>query len=102
LKQAYAFCPDSPEALCRFINLLLTTGRVDDALLLATTSQKLDPFNGQIDNLIFELKRIKVTGGAPPPAAAAPDPNVVQAQVAALEQRFKANPKDAQTGMQLA
>jgi thioredoxin-like negative regulator of GroEL len=103
-KQAYAFCPYSPEALFRFINLLLSTGRIDDGLLLANTSQKLDPFNGQIENLIFELRRIKATqaAGAPPPAAAAPDPNALQGQIAALDQRFKSNPKDVQVGMQLA
>ena len=104
-KQAYAFCPYSPEALFRFINLLLSTGRVEDALLLAVTSKKLDPFNSQIDNLIFELKRIKATqggGATPPPAPAVPDAAAMQAQITELEQTFKANPKDAQTGMQLA
>lgn len=103
-RQAYAFCPYSPEALFRYVNLLLSTGRVDDALLIATTSQKLDPFNGQIDNLIFELKRIKAQqGGMPPPSAAAqPDANAIMAQLAPLEQQFKADPKNLQVGMQLA
>lgn len=104
-KQAYAFCPYSPEALFRWANLLITTGRTDDALLIATTSQKLDPFNGQIENLIFELKRIKAQQGgmAPPPVAAAPsDPAVLLAQLAPLEQQFKADPKNLQLGLQLA
>jgi thioredoxin-like negative regulator of GroEL len=103
-KQAYAFCPYSPEALFRWINLLLTTGRVDDAMLIATTSQKLDPFNAQIDNLIFELKKIKAQqGGMAPPAAAIPtDPNAIMAQLAPLEQQFKADPKNVQVGLQLA
>jgi tetratricopeptide (TPR) repeat protein len=103
-KQAYAFCPYSPEALFRYVNLLIGTGRYDDALLIATTSQKLDPFNAQIDNLIFELKRIKasVGGAVPPGAAAAPDPNALIAQIAALEQQFKADPKNLQAGLQLA
>ncbi len=60
-KQSYAFCPYSPEAVFRYINLLISMGRVDDALLLAETSKKLDPNNGQIDNLLFELHRIKVS-----------------------------------------
>ncbi len=103
-KQAYAFCPYSPEALFRYINLLLSSGRVDDALLIATTSQKLDPFNGQIDNLIFELKKIKTQqGGMAPPGAAIPaTPAAVQAQLAPLERQFKANPKDLQVAIQLA
>ena len=103
-KQAYAFCPYSPEALFRYINLLLSTGRVDDAMLIATTSQKLDPFNTQIDNLIFELKRIKAQqGGMAPPSAAIPsDPNALMAQLAPLEQQFKADPKNLQVALQLA
>jgi tetratricopeptide (TPR) repeat protein len=104
-KQAYAFCPYSPEALFRWVNLLITTGRTDDALLIATTSQKLDPFNAQIENLILELKRIRLQQGgiAPPPvAAAAPDPNALLAQLAPLEQQFKADPKNLQLALQLA
>jgi len=100
-KQAYAFCPYSPEALFRWVNLLITTGRADDAMLIANTSQKLDPFNGQIENLIFELKRIKATqGGMAPPAP--PDPGALMAQLAPLEQQFKANPNNIQLGLQLA
>jgi thioredoxin-like negative regulator of GroEL len=99
-KQAYAFCPYSPEALFRWINLLLSMGRVDDALLIATTSQKLDPFNGQIENLIFELRKIKAQQGG---AASIPaDPNAALAQLAPLEQQFKADPKNVQAAMTLA
>jgi thioredoxin-like negative regulator of GroEL len=104
-KQAYAFCPYSPEALFRWANLMITTGRTDDALLIATTSQKLDPHNGQIENLIFELKRIKAQQGgmAPPPVAATPaDASALLAQLAPLEQQFKADPKNLQLALQLA
>jgi len=103
-KQAYAYCPYSPEALFRWVNLLISTGRFDDAVLIATTSQKLDPFNAQIENLIFELKRIKAQSGgmAPPAAAVAPDPAALNAQLAPLEQQFKASPKNVQAGLQLA
>ncbi len=103
-KQAYAFCPYSPEALFRWVNLLITTGRTDDALLIATTSQKLDPFNAQIENLIFELKRIKMQQGgiAPPPPANPSDANAFLAQLAPLEKQFKADPKNVQLGLQLA
>jgi thioredoxin-like negative regulator of GroEL len=102
-KQAYAFCPYSPEALFRWVNLLITTGRTDDALLIATTSQKLDPFNGQIENLILELKRIKLQqGGMAPPAPVPSDPGAIMAQLAPLEQQFKANPKNVQLALQLA
>jgi thioredoxin-like negative regulator of GroEL len=102
-KQAYAFCPYSPEALFRWVNLLITTGRTDDALLIATTSQKLDPFNAQIEGLILELKRIKLQqGGMAPPAPVPADPSAIMAQLAPLEQQFKANPKNVQLALQLA
>jgi tetratricopeptide (TPR) repeat protein len=96
-KQAYAFCPYSPEALFRYINLLLQMGRVDEALMLATTSQKLDPFNGQIENLIFELQKMKAQmppQAGVPPMAAPPAPGG-QSEISQLESQFKANPKDS-------
>jgi hypothetical protein len=58
-KQAYAFCPQSPEALYRFVNLLLIGGRMDDALLLAKTSLKLVPANAGTKNLVLEIEKMK-------------------------------------------
>ncbi len=60
-KQAFAFCPYSPEALFRYVQLLVQppapiAPRIDDALLLARTAQKLDPYNGQITYLINNLE----------------------------------------------
>jgi tetratricopeptide (TPR) repeat protein len=46
------------------MNLLVTLGRIDDAILILQTCQKLDPYNGQIVELISELKRIKSGGSA--------------------------------------
>ena len=56
-RQAYALCPTSPEALFRYINLLLADKRLDDAILLAETSLKLDPENQQIKDLLENLKK---------------------------------------------
>jgi tetratricopeptide (TPR) repeat protein len=104
-KQAYAFCPYSPEAIFRYINMLVTFQRFDDALLLATTSFKLDPFNTQIEGLIAELKRIKAsmpanapTAGMTPPVAAS-NP---AAEIVALEAQFKAEPDNLPVGYRLA
>jgi len=58
-KQAFAFCPFSPEAVYRYINFLLPLGRFDDALLIAQTCQKLDPYNDQITGLIKNLQDYK-------------------------------------------
>ena len=60
-RQAWALCPTSPEAVFRYINFLLKQKRSSDALLVASTCQKLDPNNVQIKNLVSQLQRI---GGA--------------------------------------
>ncbi|MBI5383730.1 MAG: DUF2723 domain-containing protein [Verrucomicrobia bacterium] len=58
-KQAFAFCPYSPEALYRFVNILIRNQRIDEARMMAATSKKLDPDNGQLDRLLEELDRMK-------------------------------------------
>jgi tetratricopeptide (TPR) repeat protein len=55
-KQAFAFCPYSPEAVFRYINFLLMQGRFDDAVIVAETCEKLDPFNPQISGTVDQLK----------------------------------------------
>src|SRR6185503_5654824 len=57
LKQSYAFCPYSPEATFRYLELLLRTGRVNEAQLIAKTSLKFDPNNGTLKNAISDLDR---------------------------------------------
>ncbi len=59
-KQAFAFCPYSPEAVYRYIiNFLLPLGRFDDAVIIAETCKKLDPYNDSISNLLEQLKQYK-------------------------------------------
>ncbi|HZL14195.1 MAG TPA: DUF2723 domain-containing protein [Verrucomicrobiae bacterium] len=58
-KQAFAFCPYSPEAVFRYINFLIPLGRFDDALIVAETCQKLDPYNDQLKGLITNIEEIK-------------------------------------------
>lgn len=58
-KQAYAFCPTSPEALYRYVNILIRNGRADDAWLLAATTKQLDPKNRQLATLLEELDKIR-------------------------------------------
>jgi tetratricopeptide (TPR) repeat protein len=69
-KQAFAFCPYSPEAVFRYISFLVglaqdeeMNGHVDkaakcfdDAILVGETCQKLDPFNDQISGLVNNVK----------------------------------------------
>ena len=54
-KQAFAFCPYSPEAVFRYINFLLQYQRMEDAYLIAQTCQKLDPYNDQVKGLVSNL-----------------------------------------------
>jgi tetratricopeptide (TPR) repeat protein len=58
-KQAFAFCPYSPEAVYRYVNFLLPLGRFDDALIVAQTCQKLDPYNGALVGLVQQLEEYK-------------------------------------------
>lgn len=92
-KQAYAFCPYSPEALYRYVNILIRNGRVDDARLMAATSKKLDPDNGQIDRLIEELDRIKKQQQGMAQN---------QANLQQMEAEFKARPNNVGNAVQLA
>jgi tetratricopeptide (TPR) repeat protein len=98
-KQAFAFCPYSPEALFRYVQILIQLNRIDDALLMAQTSLLLDPNNGQIDNLISELKRLKTSQPAfrPPPLQGSQT-----SEIPRLEQAMRTNPEDLQSAYQLA
>ena len=74
-KQAFAFCPYSPEAVYRYVNFLLgmaqteamnshpeKAGRYfDDAILVGETCRKLDPYNQQIADLINNVKSYKTS-----------------------------------------
>ncbi|HUA67358.1 MAG TPA: hypothetical protein VMA13_02315, partial [Candidatus Saccharimonadales bacterium] len=58
-KQAFAFCPYSPEVVQRYVSLLLMQRRVDDAILVAQTCSDFDPYNGPMANMLKELEKIK-------------------------------------------
>jgi len=62
-KQAFAFCPYSPEAVFRYMYFLLPQGRIDDAIVVAQTCLKLDPFNEQMVGLVKNLQDMKQNGG---------------------------------------
>jgi tetratricopeptide (TPR) repeat protein len=93
-RQALAFCPYSPEAVFRYVNLLLTHQRFDEALLVVKTCLKLDPFNGQVMGLKTQLESFR---GGQPAQALAPQDNMAQ-----LEKRVKDNPGDVQAAFNLA
>jgi thioredoxin-like negative regulator of GroEL len=94
-RQSFAFCPYSPEALFRYVNLLLPLNRVDDALLLAETCLKLDPYNVQVMGLVDNLRGIKTQMSGMQPLQARND-------LPAMEQEVRKNPNNSQAAIQLA
>jgi thioredoxin-like negative regulator of GroEL len=89
-RQAFALCPYSPEALFRYVSLLLgpEMQRYDDALLLAKTSQKLDPFNNSIQDLVNRIQDWKAQR--------------VSLNPARLERELRQNPSDFESALNLA
>ena len=62
-RQAWVLCPYSPEAVFRYVNLLMSEGRTDDAVLVAETAGKMPEMQGsnggQMPGLIQQLKQIQ-------------------------------------------
>jgi len=85
-RQAFAFCPYSPEAVFRYVQLLLQFNRVSDALLVARTCLKLDPYNGQVMGLVQNLEEFETRTGAFSP----------------LEAEYHKNPANFQNALNLA
>jgi hypothetical protein len=46
-RQAFALCPYSPEAVYRYVNVLLREGRQPDAVLIVETASKMPEIKGQ-------------------------------------------------------
>ncbi len=94
-KQAFAFCPYSPEAVFRYVNLLLQLQRLDDALIVAKTCLKLDPYSAQVRGLINSLEAWKSQRGA-----MAPEPQALTLQ--AMDKSVRENPSNFQAAVELA
>jgi len=92
-RQAFAFCPYSPEAVFRYAQLLLQQRRFDDALLVAETCLKLDPYNGQVRGLAENVKMYKKQSAGIEQA---------QATFARLEDDVRKNPGNFQAAFDLA
>ncbi len=93
LKQSYAYCPFSPEALHKLVTLLLNAQRVDEAKLVAETSLEFDPGNPIFQSYANQLRSISGNRGQLEQA---------QNQFAQMEQQFRDSPTNLQLGMQLA
>jgi tetratricopeptide (TPR) repeat protein len=93
-RQAFAFCPYSPEAVFRYVNLLLSMSRLDDALTVAQTCLKLDPYNGQVIDLVRRLSSFRNQPGA--------DVNPAVQGISQLENLVRDNPTNFQFAFSLA
>lgn len=63
-RQAFALCPYSPEAVFRYVNLLLSANRPKDAVLVAQSCLQLDPGNAHVIALLQSLKNFESTQSA--------------------------------------
>jgi len=92
-RQAFAFCPYSPEAVFRYAKLLLQYRRFEDALLVAQTCLKLDPYNGQVRGLVENVKAYKQQSAGFDQA---------RSSLVKLEDDVRKNPTDVQAAFNLA
>ena len=92
-KQAFAFCPYSPEAVFRYMQVLLNAGRLDDAILIVETAQKLDPYNGQLTDTLNRLHSFKQNPGKL---------NEAQASIQKFQKEWQESPSNFQAGLNLA
>jgi thioredoxin-like negative regulator of GroEL len=92
-RQAFAFCPYSPEAVFHYVQFLMSLGRVDDALMVARTCRKLDPENGAVIALCDNLANYPKNPNAG---------SQLQEQISELEDEFRSNPQDMQKAFTLA
>ncbi len=92
-RQAFAFCPYSPEAVYNYVQLLVNINRVADAELIVQTCLKFDPENPAMQGLAVNLQDIK-KGQASALQA--------QTQVSQVEAQFRASPTNLQLAFQLA
>jgi tetratricopeptide (TPR) repeat protein len=92
-RQAFAFCPYSPEAVFRYVNLLIQFNRFEEALVIARTCAKLDPFNGQVRSLATTLETLRNQQGAAGKG---------QLSLQQMEAAFWKQPTNLQIGFDLA
>jgi thioredoxin-like negative regulator of GroEL len=92
-KQAFAFCPYSPEAVYKYVNLLVNLQRAEDAEMVVDTCLKFDPENPAMHGLKLNLEEIKKGQGQVAHA---------QASLSGIESRYKTNPNDLNVAFELA
>jgi len=92
-RQAFALCPYSPEAVFRYVQLLLQQARFEEALLVAETCLKVEPANNTVRQLVESIKSYKKASAGTKEA---------QADFQALEDEVRNNPTNYQATLDLA
>jgi beta-lactamase regulating signal transducer with metallopeptidase domain len=68
LKQAYAICPFSPEAVYRYVNFLIDQKRKSDAVLVVQAAAHIDPEH--FNDLLRNVSQYQAAEASPSPSAA--------------------------------
>jgi len=96
-RQAFALCPYSPEAVFRYVMLLVRLQRMDDALIVARTCFEFDPKNQGVESLVHQVEEIKKGGaGNAPPSA-----TQMQIVLQQLQKQVHDHPEDFQAAFNL-
>src|SRR5438445_1564223 len=96
-RQAFAFCPFSPEAISRYAMLLGSGGRLDDAELVVETALRLDPDNVFMRNLLAQIKPARQA-----PGQAQTQFMQTELKLSQLERQFSSNTGDGKVAFELA
>lgn len=91
-KQAFAFCPYSPETVTRYATLLATQGRVDDALAIAETARNFDPESAFAASIVDQLRQMK---------QGITTLSQAQTQLTQLQQQYRTNTNNLQAAFNL-
>ena len=97
-KQSFAYCPYSPEAVYKYVTLLIQLQRTEEALMIAETSLLFDEDNPAMVGLAQNIRDIQ-RGQLPMTAT---PPTVAQGALAQLEEQYRTNQQNLELAFQLA
>lgn len=102
-KQSFAFCPFSPEAVYKYVTLLVNVGRAADADLIVRTSLLWDPENAGLQALAENVRQIvesqRQMSQLPPAAQPAVPPGL---DFAGMEAKYQQDPGNITNAFSLA
>jgi tetratricopeptide (TPR) repeat protein len=107
-KQSFAYCPFSPEAVFKYVTLLVNVGRAADAQLVVNTSLLWDPENIGLQALaenvsqILQSQRQQVPQQSAVPAPTSAPVSATAADLTALETKYQQDPSNLTNAFSLA